>query len=317
MKGNGGRLLALLLLLAGCLQDSGAPPTDPPAPVSEPRSFVTFVFEIELGTIEVLPYSDAAPETVQLMSDYVTEGYYVGREFNRVVPGHVIQVVDKAGGTTDDPRRVPLETHEDYHFSAGAVGIARGAEPDSGGPEFFIMDFATSHLDGNYTVWGQVVNGMDVVRRAARVQAVQGSQVPVGGDFLIDRMAVDAVAITAARMGSVTLSAEVAAGYPLVVAKNVRLGDFRHSLDWPRTLAPGVPTDLTWYMRLYNETRPPSADDVMIRVDGSQFQVSAADTHADGVYRWRWTPSHAVDFNATLLVGGVEVTTLTIPVGPK
>src|SRR5204863_1679096 len=139
------------------------------------------------------------------------------------VPGHVIQVADASGGALDDGRRVPLEANATLHFAAGAVGTARDSDPDSGGPELFVMDFATSHLDGNYTVWGQVVSDLAVVHDIATRPAVDFTAVPsvpgapVGAPF--DRMALAPVRITAATLEEVRLPAAVAAHYPLQVAK--------------------------------------------------------------------------------------------------
>lgn len=271
------------------------------------------MFDTEFGDIVAILYPEAAPETVDLMKTFVDEGYYVGREFNRVVPGHVIQVVDKAGGATDDARRVDLEVNASYHFSAGALGIARGNETDSGGPEFFIMDFATSHLDGGYTVWGQVIEGMDVVHRAARVDAVDFGASPAAPVGPTDRMAIDAVAIQGVDLDEVTLSGDVAAGYPLAVAENVRVGDFRHSLEWPRNLSPANESELTWYVRAYNGTALPSPGDLSIIVDNASIPV-AEEPGVPGALRWRWTPPRGGDFEARLIRADLTIATLTVPV---
>jgi cyclophilin family peptidyl-prolyl cis-trans isomerase len=310
------RTLSLLLaiLLSGCIR---APAPDAPAGPGggAPVAYDAIEFETDMGLIKVILYPEAAPKTVELMKTLVKEGYYDGREFNRAVPGHVIQLVDKAGGATDDPRKVPLEVPAGYHFSAGAAGIARGEDPNSGGPEFFLMDFGTSHLDGNYTVWGQAIEGLPVIHRAARVDAVEFKRVPAPANQFMpsDRLAIAAAKIVSAKVTNVTLPGEEAAKYPMVVAKNRRAGDFRHSLEWPRNLRPGAASDLTWYARPYNATVPPDAAGVKIRVGGTEVPATG-EAGVPGVYHWTWTPPAKGVHDATLTAQGQDVMTLQIVV---
>lgn len=314
-----GRLLAFAVsalgLFAGCVGTTPDPTPvgTPPGLLSPPVKLEAIRFDTEVGPLVVILYPEAAPKTVELMRTYVRENYYVGREFNRAVPGHVIQITDKAGGVTDDLRTVPLEPHPEYHFGAGALGIARSDDPNSGGPEFFIMDFATSHLDGNYTVWGQVVQGLDVVHKAARVEAVQAPRLPPPAPayLLFDRLAVDAVAINRAELTSVTLTGEEAERYPMKVAKNLRAGEYRHSMDWPRNLRAGMTSDFTWYVFAYNNTSPPEPARVSIQIDSQVLPVTGEPT-ALGVYRWKWTPPSPGAHDATLTFQGQALATLQI-----
>lgn len=301
-------LLLLVVLVAGCVAPAAPPATDVPPTVR----FEAVEFTTEHGAMTVLLYPEAAPETVALVKAYVAEGYYVGRAFNRTVPGHVIQVLDVTGAS-EDARRVPLETHEAYHFSMGAAGIARGEDPNSGGPEFFVMDFATSHLDGNFTVWGQVYNGMDVVHRIARVPALDGRPHPAVPLLAFDRLALDPPVITAARLTTVDVPAEDAERIPYVVAKNVRLGDFRHSADWPANLRAKEEAALGWYVRPYNATAPPAAADVRILVGDEQRPVTE-DPDAPGAFSWTWTPPSPGIYSATLAWKGEPTATLKIVV---
>jgi peptidylprolyl isomerase len=306
---------AFLLLLAGCLSappsPAGLPEGPPPLP---PESHDAIRFGTDLGPFTVILYESAAPETVALMRAYVEEGYFVGRAFHRIVPGHVIQVTDAAGGATEDARRVPLEASPDHVFSAGAVGIARGLEPDSGGPEFFVMDFATSHLNGNYTVWGQVVEGLHVVHRIARGPAIDFRRTlapfppEVQDAAPTDRMATDPVAIRSTELVRVQVPGGV---YPLQVATNVRAGDHRHSLEWPRLLRPDVTADLAWYVRPYNGTAPPAPRDVQVRIAGELLPVLGEAT-AEGVYRFRWTPTDLAERDVTLVAHGADLATLRL-----
>ena len=305
----------LLLFAAGFLSAPPTPVTSPEEPPPlPPEAYDAIRFGTDLGPFTAILYEDAAPATVALMRTYANESYYVGRAFYRIVPGHVIQVTDTAGGATEDARRVPLETSPDHVFSAGALGIARGAEPDSGGPEFFVMDFATSHLNGNYTVWGQVVEGLHVVHRIARGPAVdfRGTLAPfppeVQGLAPSDRMAADPVAIRSAQLVRVEVPGGV---YPLQVAQNLRAGDYRHSLEWPHVMRPDATADLTWFVRPYNGTAVPAPRDVQVRIGGELLPVLGEAT-ADGVYRFRWTPTDLDERDATLVANGADLATLRL-----
>jgi len=310
--------LAAVVALAGCLVPLSSSPRDSLGADEVSRTFETIVLETNIGVIEIVLYPAAAPRTVEHMKTLVAEGYYDGREFNRVVPGHVIQLVDKAGGVTDDPRRLPLETHPEHHFAAGAAGIARSADPDSGGPEFFLMDYATSHLDGNYTLWGQTVRGLDVIHRCARVEAIEWTTLlaPLPPDARAapsDRTAVVPCTIARARVSQSVLAPEVASRYPLKVAQNHREGDFRHSLEWPRDLRAGVERDLTWYVRPYNGSAPPEASRVTIEVDG-RTHAPQGDREAEGAFHWRFAPSAPGTHEAVFRVDGRAVGRLAIEV---
>lgn len=309
-------LLALLLAAAaaGCTArdrtplGDGASGGDAPRPMERPA----IVFETEAGPITVLLYPEAAPKTVALMEQYVAEGYYVGRSFGRTVPGHVIQVADAVNGATDDSRRAPLETNASFHFSAGAVGTARDADPNSGGPELFIMDYATSHLDGNYTVWGQVVSDLATVHDIANRPAVDSSTIPpapgVPSLLPFDRMAVVPVRITATHLVNLSLPAEVVGHLPLQVARNVRAGDLRHSLEWPADLHAGNASHLTWYIRAYNGAAAPTGL-VEVRDGNTTLAVTAAQA---GIYPFEWTPSHGGDHALSFVHGGIVLARLHV-----
>jgi len=218
-------LLVLALLLAGCAAPLGAPPGAGAA-----VAYDAIRFETELGAFTAILYCDEHPKTCAFMRGLVERGYYDGRSFGRVIPGFVIQEVDRTGGTTDQPERVEAEFGTSAMFSAGAIGIARDADPDSGGSEFFVMDFATSHLYGNFTAFAQVVEGMDVVRAIARVPAVRTGPASMVGapegfpaQFGVhDRVPVDPVQMTRVTMTTLELPADEAARYPLVVGESVR-----------------------------------------------------------------------------------------------
>lgn len=115
--------------------------------------------------LELAP--DAAPKTVANFLDYVRAGFYEGTVFHRVVPGFVAQ----AGGYTKDrkqkaPLRPPLMLEPSrLKHSDGALGMARLPEPHTATSEFYLCDGAQPELDGQYCVFGRLVEGHDTLRR--------------------------------------------------------------------------------------------------------------------------------------------------------
>lgn len=277
-------------------------------------------------------FEEDAPETVGLMRDLVASGYYEGRAFGRVIPTFVIQEVDRTGGTTDQERRVPLEAATRVMFSAGAFGIARDADPDSGGSEFFVMDHAISSLYGNYTAFAQVVEGMDVVHAIARVPAVRTGPAsavgtPSGSPLTFgvhDRVPVDPVVMTKVELVEMTLPASEAARYPLVVGETTRTETTRATLEWDRNIRVGAPATLTWYVATRDASPaaqardPPDADvdGVQVLVDGREVHFERFDTHEpEGVVSFTWTPEVHGDHTLTLRRGAEELAAATVPVG--
>lgn len=111
-------------------------------------------------------FVDGAPQTAAQFQRLVGEGFYDGTEFYRVVDGHVIQAGD--GGENDQPT-VAAEFGAWPHVT-GAVGLARGEDPDSGSTEFYICVAPRPHLDGRYAVFGLVVDGYESVLSIARTE---------------------------------------------------------------------------------------------------------------------------------------------------
>ena len=120
--------------------------------------------------IDLLP--EVAPEHVERIVTLAEEGAYDGVVFHRVIPGFMAQTGDVEFGKGEDLSRagtggselpdLPAE-FSDASFGRGAVGMARSQDPDSANSQFFIMFEAAPHLDGQYTVVGRVIEGMDVV----------------------------------------------------------------------------------------------------------------------------------------------------------
>lgn len=142
------------------------------------------VIELENGgviLIRLLP--DVAPEHVAQIKALAREGAYDGVAFHRVIEGFMAQTGDVTHGKPDASGRLsPMagtggSSRPDLRaefskipFERGTVGMARAMDPNSANSQFFIMFAPAPHLNGQYTVFGQVVEGMDVVDRIKRGQ---------------------------------------------------------------------------------------------------------------------------------------------------
>ena len=117
------------------------------------------------GDIEVELFPEDAPKTVSRIKELVGKGFYNGLVFHRVVPGFVVQGGDPLGnGTGGSGQNLPAEFNSKQHVE-GTVAMARAADPNSADSQFYISLGRHPHLDNNYTVLGQVVSGMEAVKK--------------------------------------------------------------------------------------------------------------------------------------------------------
>jgi len=126
----------------------------------------TGVIALEKGgeiRIEFLP--EDAPKTVENFVTLAKKGFYNGLNFHRVVPDFVVQGgCPKGNGTGGPGYTIKAEFNKQKHVR-GTVAMARSQHPDSAGSQFYICYGNTPHLDGQYTVFGKVVSGMELVDR--------------------------------------------------------------------------------------------------------------------------------------------------------
>ena len=123
----------------------------------------TLIMELKDGrvVIELLP--DLAPNHVARIKELTRQGYYDGTPFHRVIPGFMAQGGDPTGtGTGGSGVKLKAEFSKEKHVR-GTCSMARAASPDSADSQFFIMFDRSPHLDGKYSVWGRVVEGMEHV----------------------------------------------------------------------------------------------------------------------------------------------------------
>jgi peptidyl-prolyl cis-trans isomerase B (cyclophilin B) len=122
--------------------------------------------ETELGTMKLRYFPDAAPAHVASGIFLARLGFYDGLTFHRVIPGFMAQGGDPLGNGQGGPGyRIPAEfTNGLKHAKIGTLSMARTSDPNSAGSQFFITFGATSQLDNQYTVWGEVVEGIETVK---------------------------------------------------------------------------------------------------------------------------------------------------------
>lgn len=128
------------------------------------------VMQTGKGPLTMIFYYDIAPVTVDSFLHLALEGYFDGLMFHRIVPGFVIQGGDPRGDGTGGPGYSIDAEFNNHPHEPGALSMARATDPNSAGSQFFIcLDYAqTKQLDGKYTVFGKVVDGMNAVNQIAQ-----------------------------------------------------------------------------------------------------------------------------------------------------
>ena len=117
------------------------------------------------GEIRLEFFPEDAPKTVENFVTLAKKGFYNGLNFHRVVPDFVVQGgCPKGNGTGGPGYTIKAEFNKQKHVR-GTLAMARSQHPDSAGSQFYICYGSTPHLDGQYTVFGKVVSGMELVDR--------------------------------------------------------------------------------------------------------------------------------------------------------
>ncbi len=138
----------------------------------EPDSIASLevcLLKTNYGDMQFRFFDKAAPLTTAKFKNLVNEGFYDSLFFYRVVKGHVIQAGD---GGENNITTVQAEFNEYPHIT-GTVGLARSADPNSSSTEFYICLVPRPHLDGKYTVFGQLMEGYDVLEKIGNIEIVE------------------------------------------------------------------------------------------------------------------------------------------------
>jgi cyclophilin family peptidyl-prolyl cis-trans isomerase len=161
------------------------------------------IIDTSYGIIEFELYEHRAPITTGNFINLSNDDFYDGILFHRVIDDFVIQTGDPNtkdnnpynDGSGGSSKTIPLEIHPELTHVDGAVGMARSTDPDSASSQFYICDGPQHQLDGDYAVFGVVIEGIDVVRKIAQVET-WGYKRPVLKDHPIEDVTMYSVFIT-------------------------------------------------------------------------------------------------------------------------
>ena len=122
----------------------------------------TLIFMLEGGPVTIRLRPDLAPGHVERIKELTREGFYDGVVFHRVIPGFMAQGGDPTGTGTGGSSKPDLRSEfSNQAHVRGVCSMARTNNPHSANSQFFICFTAAPHLDRNYTVWGEVIEGME------------------------------------------------------------------------------------------------------------------------------------------------------------
>ena len=132
----------------------------------------TLILETTKGKVVIEMRPDLAPGHVSHIKELARKGFYDGTPFHRVIDGFMAQGGDPTGtGTGGSGKNIPAEFNAEPHVR-GTASMARAASPDSADSQFFLCFGDASFLNGQYTVWGAVTEGMENVDTFARGEPV-------------------------------------------------------------------------------------------------------------------------------------------------
>ena len=132
----------------------------------------TLILDTTKGKVSIAMRPELAPNHVARIKELVREGFYDGVAFHRVIDGFMAQTGCPHGtGTGGSGQKLKAEFSKEKHVR-GTVSMARAQNPDSGDSQFFICFTDAPWLNGQYTVWGQVTEGMDNVDKIKRGEPV-------------------------------------------------------------------------------------------------------------------------------------------------
>jgi peptidylprolyl isomerase len=142
---------------------------------SDPEN--TLYLDLKSGRVVIQMFPDLAPKHVERYKTLAREGFYDNTPFHRVIEGFMAQGGDPTGTGTGGSKLpdLPAEFTTKRHFLRGTCGAARTSDPNSANSQFFIMFAPASHLDGQYTIWGQVTQGMELIDQLKRGSGGSGA----------------------------------------------------------------------------------------------------------------------------------------------
>lgn len=159
------KIKCLFLLVIGLLRYSG--------PAQQKK---ICIMETEKGTMAFEMYAEVAPRTVARIGELIGRGFYNGIVFHRVVADFVVQAGDPTGSGEGGSGQTIAAEFSHLHYIRGSVGMARSDDVNSNDSQFFICLSEQPHLDGKYTLFGQVIRGVDVldkIRQGDKIKSMR------------------------------------------------------------------------------------------------------------------------------------------------
>ncbi len=151
----------------------------------------TLYMDLKSGRVVIEMRPDLAPRHVARIKELVRQKFYDGLAFHRVIGGFMAQGGDPRGdGTGGSGIRIPAEFSSEPHVR-GTLSMARSSDPDSADSQFFICFARVRHLDGKYTVWGKVTEGMQHVDQIKRGDRSRNGRVTDPDRIVTMRVAAD------------------------------------------------------------------------------------------------------------------------------
>ena len=134
-----------------------------PAMTIDPDAIYEAVIRLSSGEVRIELYASEAPEYVNNFVFLANNQFFEGLTFHRVIPGFVAQAGDPTGAGFGSPGYALVEETNSLSFERGVLSMAKDASGQANGSQFFITLGPTPHLDGDFTVFGQVIEGIELV----------------------------------------------------------------------------------------------------------------------------------------------------------
>jgi peptidylprolyl isomerase len=176
-------------LICLCLSAFGVSAVSAAVAIKDPEN--TAIMELKNGRVIIEMRPDLAPKHVARIKELIRKGFYDGTPFHRVIPGFMAQGGDPTGtGRGGSGFHIPAEFSREKHVR-GTVSMARASDPNSADSQFFICFAPQTSLDGQYTIWGRVIDGMDFVDQIKKGDASDNGAVSNPDRIVWMKMAAD------------------------------------------------------------------------------------------------------------------------------
>ena len=162
--------LALLFASSACLAQEKKKYDKPGDMKIDPKKTYLATIDTSEGKMVAKLFPDKAPQTVNSFVFLAKEKFFDGLTFHRVIKGFMLQGGDPEGTGRGGPGYHLKAEFNDTKHEKGILSMARTPDPDSAGSQFFVMHGTAPHLDNQYTVFGKVIEGLDVIDKIANVE---------------------------------------------------------------------------------------------------------------------------------------------------